>query len=347
MAANELDRLLRHKLEFARYVLSEAGLSKSGTRPELKERFEQGLASGRLSEERIAKVLAERDSWGNQSIKVFAIPDRLPNVETIQEQVQDMQRNLLEKFYAKETEGAEFPSPALSKGKGKQTKKAHDEDAKLGPPILEFKVATDLSSFSIFVKRSKSVLAPAEDLAPRTFSSDPDVIWKPFRSQDDELVSFIEVDHVRGHCLLSTRRVLKMGQLLRNNTYVDDVANDILSLARGNSLSLSTAISKLASTSYSAHQISVSKAQKKFVDAYLEAVSESDDAVRRNQDVQSALKSGVQSSLWMCNCHWHPVNGLDEKVHTVLFNKDSSINVLGEVSEASVRFVLSRILEAN
>jgi hypothetical protein len=73
-----LDSVMAQRAEHAKQLLGSAGLQKTGTKHDLRERLAEALSAGDLTPNHLVEVLDTVEAWGRQHVFLYVAPDKVP-----------------------------------------------------------------------------------------------------------------------------------------------------------------------------------------------------------------------------------------------------------------------------
>ena len=325
---NIIDQLTLRKLDYARQLLESVDLPHTGTRPKVRERLAKALEDGSISVSTLQALLGELDAWGDQRIQLRRFPARMLK---------------------------EFRSAAVVAKKAKTANMSHllHGTIALTPPLelTPMRVAYEESSsqkrLKLVAAKTRQIMVPQPDILDYFDVRYPGVVFKPFKVEIQKAVAFAEIDLDTGLAVVSTT-LLRQGQGYKAEfEEFFTVFRPFIPLQDADPVPLLDATHQIRQLPSSEIRL-VARQAKTAVGGKINYRSHSSRAdIRSDPELHQSQAILPNAPGLHCNCFWEPVDGLEEGVHTHVFAPAGEISILGQIREASARYVLRRILEIN
>lgn len=324
-----IEQLTLRKLSFSQQLLSEAKLAKTGIRTMVRGRLQDAVANGAISVETTKALLDELDCWGDQRIILRKMPDSLRD---------------------------EFGTIEQFRAKAEQVEMGHlfEGEIILEPPLeltpmrITYEERADGRYVKLMAAKTREVWFQQPDI-PEIHDevNHPGVVFKPYKKELQKVVAFAEIGIDSRLMLLSTKK------LHYGKGYTDEFEEfyqtfqSLISFNGMESISLYGAARALHAMSQDELSIYVHN-RRTSSGGIIGTRSHSRKVdVRQDSEINQALSPLAASVSPFCNCIWKPCGDLKESVHTHVYAPEGQVSILGQVKEASARYVLRRILNIN
>lgn len=312
-----LDYLFSHHKKFIQdFLRSRIDLLVSGTKAELRDRFDQALKDGRLVSSELVDLLDRIEGWGNQQVFLYRSNDSLvrrwANEESVRERLEECG---LESLLNRRRPLILPDEPTLS-------------SIEWLPERVRF----------LWVERRTW-----EERMPDRDRQEEDLMWRAYRARESRgVVSF-------DWSLVSNEAALMIQRLPRGTVY-DDVKEHfegelepVIGIREFEQVRVARAIERIEH-SEEADRRKLAHETRRGGRASFTSRGRTAD-VYADPDLQSARTAlGNNVVPWLGNFYWKPVDDeVSGRMHVVLHTKDNRVGVYGEWYEEEVRHVLSRI----
>jgi hypothetical protein len=327
-STNIIDQLTLRKLVYARELLKSAKLPYSGTRIKIRERLIDGIEKGIFETASLRATLDQLDAWGDQRIRIGIIPLSI---------LADYQSELA----------------ILEKAKEVQMENLINGEILLNPPLemtpmqIIYKEIDGQKVLWFVAAKTRQVMQPQLDIPDKVYEELPDVVFKPFKLETQKAISFAEINLNNGFTILSTT-------LIRRGSKYDAEFNEFysafhafLNLEDLEPIYLFNANRKIRDLSHSEIRL-VARQSKTSSGGKIDGRSHSVRFDMRADTELDLTFAALPDALGLyCNCFWEPLNSLIEPVHTHIYAPTGEVSIMGQVLEASAKYVLRRILDLN
>jgi hypothetical protein len=324
-----IEQLTLRNLVYTRQLLSSANLPKTGSKIILRERLHNAIANGTVSVVATKSLLDELDCWGNQRVILMLMPYAL-----------------LKEYWSADH--------LLQKARRAGMDHLFDGEIALEPPMeltpmrIAFEERADGRFIKLLAAKTREVWEQQTEI-PEYFDEKnyPGIVFKPFKRELQKVVAFAEIGLDSRLLMLSTKKLsygksytvefAEFFEAFQNLISFDDIeeislygaANIIHSLTRDE-------------VSIHARNLRTNSGGTIGTRSHSRRVD-----VRSDEEIRRALSPLAASASAFCNCIWKPKGELREEVHTHIHAPEGQISILGQINEASARYVLRRILEIN
>lgn len=316
-----LDYLFAHKMTFMQDFLRVHELSFSGSKSQLRQRFEEYLTGGLIQGETLITLLDRIEMWGRQHIYLYKSPDHAlnswKNEEEIRERLSDL--GLIDFFNQARP--------------------------------LSLPPGTALSSIEWSKESLKIIWVSSHQYEYREKNRDiieENMIWKAYAVKKARRLTIFDWDLISGDAMLMIQSVPK-GTNYKSSQYdairreFEEKLEPIIHISQFRQIPVGQAIKKIRKSSEVRRQWLAydtplgGRAEFKVLEIGGDTVS--DPALARADNALGDHRVG-----WLGDFYWNPVKGsLDNELHTRIFAFDKRIYILGQSTEREVRYAISRI----
>ena len=325
-----INQLTQHKLDFVRDLLTARnfrGVARL-TKSELRDKLKYAITEGLVTEADLLVLLNELDSWGKQRILLRRFPPALlqdyRNLESFQRRV------------------AETNFESLLNGQVSLT-----PTQELTPMRINLNIDGDAPLLTVVAAKTRDIWLPQQDIEPITDDNYPDIVFRPFKKENQKVIAFAEVNINSGYALISTN-IIRQGQAY-NAEFGEfySLFGDVLPFDEMQKVELyqaTRAIYDLPPTEIRllSHNRSTSAGNRINYNSQSRSLDFRDDS-----EMTQSWRALPDASNHFCNCIWHPCPDLCEEVHLHVYARDGQITILREARESSVRYVLRQINRLN
>jgi len=328
-ALNVVEQLTLRKLEYVRRLLASVDLPQSGIRSKVRERLVEAIERNLVSVSNLQALLNELDAWGDQRMRLGRIP-----VQALKE---FRSANSIAKKAAKAKMAHLLPGQI-----------ALIPPLELAPMRISYEENAGQRLLKLVAAKTRKIMQPQKDIPDHVDEAHyPGVVFKPFKVETQKVIAFAEIDLNTGLSLVSTA-LLRQGQGYKAEfEEFFTVFSPFIALQDANPVPLFDAYHRIRRLPQTEVTLVSRQARTKvggkinYRSHNSRADLRADPELARSQDV---LRNAPGLH---CNCFWEPVNGLEDRVHIHVFAPEGEVSILGQIREASARYVLRRILDVN
>jgi hypothetical protein len=323
-----IEQLTLRKLEYPRQLLKSSDIPHSGVRSKVRERLIEAIEKNHVTVSDLQTLLEELDAWGDQRIRVGRLPTGiLTNFQSL---------NSVSNAAAR-----------VGMGDLLDGEMALIAPLELTPVKIFYEEGAGQRRLRLLAAKTRQIMLPQPEIPDHIDQQYPDVIFRPFKVETQKALAFAEIDLVTGLTFISTT-LLRQGQGYTAE-FGEFIAafQPLIALQEIDLVHFYEATHRIRQLPPTEVRL-VAREARTSVGGKIYFRSHSSRADMRtdpelNQS-QAALPSAPSSH---CNCFWEPINGLEERVHTHIYGPEGEVSIFGQVREASVRYVLQRILSIN
>lgn len=324
-----VEQVTLYNLKFTRELLRKKGLRSSGTRDVVRKNCIAYLKSAELVAADLWALLAPLEMWGNQRVRLLRFSDK---------------------------ELAPFQSREATIERARLAELEHLIDEKLPlivpnevrPLSIRYVERDDRRLLILIAGKVREVWIYQHDLPNREDELDPEIVYRPFKRELQNTVSFAEIDLDSGDALISTK-------LLRTGTgyaaEFDELYRcfePLFQLADATTVDLYRATKNTYTLDTTEVRI---RNQRSLTSSGGTASFTSHSSladVRSDSELDHAQRTlGTDAPGDYCNCNWLRNGELSEDVHVYLHGASGEVSIHGQVREESVRYVLQRVQSVN
>lgn len=326
--ARIIEQVTLRKLFYTRELLRSVGEPYTGTRARLRERLERAVDTGKADPAALERLLNELDIWGNQRLRICRIDMAL-------------------------LAGLQSADAVERRAQAAGMQAILDGEVPLIPPgdltlaCISYEEDGHRRVLSLVAAKTRQVMVPQPDIPEHYDENYPGIVFKPFRQEAQKAISFAEINLHTGIVLLSSTL------LRRGNRYEAEFEDFFAAFDPLIPLFVTIPV-PLYNAAAAIRQLPLAEIRL-VADGARTNVGHRVDSrsmsrrvdLRTDPELQAYRKAVANATGVTCNCFWEPANGLTECVHTHIFAPQGEISILGQVTEASARHVLRRILTLN
>jgi len=316
--------LMAQRAEHARELLGLAGLRKSGTKEEIEERIVEAIKDGNIPIDDVVAILDKIEAWGRQHVFLYSAPDKVP-------------------AHLRSKSGLQ--SALDNAGWNVSVNSA----ATLALPKIKTVRLVNLTSERLRIEwveaRDWTERLPSLDYIDTV--SEQEVVFQACRKRQQRAISAFEWNFMAQTGELFIHRLPSGTKYDKEEEAFRALLKPIVDLDTFEFLGIKRALSKVKEapgvrerkTNYVAannSKISLQSAGRASTVGAEPELKEVGDLIKRSRKFGAAF----------LNCFWEKDGKLGQEVHTHIDSFDSKVGFLGQCSEESVRYVLSRIRKA-
>lgn len=327
---NVIEQFTLRKLVYARDFLSSSRLPYYGTRAQIRQRLIDSLGSERINIASLKALLDELDLWGDQRVRLSRIS-----------------RDVLADFSSSEAAHRKIDEAGLSD--------LLDGTISLEPPtdLTPMRISYEENGEGRWLKliaaKTQRVFIPQNDIPDyKDEENYPGVVFKPFKEETQKAAEFAEINLDTGLAVVSAT-LFRHGISYRaefNAFYT--IFDPLIELRTAEPIELFNATHNIRFQLPAQEvRIPARRAKTRFGGSIDFRSHSARMDIRTDSEIGLSEAALPSATSFFCNCYWEVCDSLAECVHTFVYAPQGEVSIMGQVREASARYVLRRILEIN
>ncbi len=305
-----VNQVTLHKLTFVRDLLKSKQLHSSGTRDKVRERCLEYLDEGKLTVEDFQSLLEPLEMWGNQRIRLVRFDEHLLNRFSNREAViVAVQQNDLQRIL-----DSKLPV-AISE--------------EITPLSIRYGESAGRRLLTLVGGKMRLVEVPADELGDKMDEAHPDVVWRPFRTEQQKVVSFAEIDLDSGLAMISTKLLRQGAKYTAEFGEFFWAFEPFISLSDADLIPLVGAVYRIFHTTQAEEVRIYNQKLRDAQGGTMDTKAHSSRAdVRQHNLLNAAIELfGDDTPGYFCNCRWQQCQDLCEEVHTNIHGQEGEITI--------------------
>jgi hypothetical protein len=325
-----VEQITLRKLVHAREFLAASKLTRGGTRDQIRERLSKLVEDNEAVVSRLKFLLDELDAWGDQRIRIGRMPmDELADLKDEQAIIRKVTQAGLEHLLDGQI--------------------AVEPPGELTPMFISYEENESGRFLRMVAAKTRQVMVAQKDIPDmRDEEHYPGIVFKPYKEETQKAIDFAEIELGTGLTLSSTTLLRQgVGYRAEFNEFIAAFA-PVIALHRVNPVELYTAVRSIRNALKNTEVRIMSRRARTSSGGYIDYRSHSSRADLRADTELGAAEAALPTAPGVhCNCYWEQCPYLDEVVHTFIYAPQGEVSIMGQVREASARYVLHRILQVN
>lgn len=318
-----VDSVMAQKTEHARELLHSVGYPKSGTKEVLRERLEQALDEGKITLANLAELLDTVDAWGRQHVILYSTPSRVPT-------------------HLKTVTGLESTLKNIG-----WNIKVNEATSHINPTTKELRLVSlkkDRLRIEWVETRRWNERLPHLDHTDKVQGEE--VVYQASKKRYQRAISFFEWNFTAETAELFIHRLPSGTRYDMEELVFKELLKPLIDLDTFDKVKMRKALTKLKDTpgvrERKTNYVGASGAKLSMQSSSKQTTIAAVPELKQHRDLLRNSKLGAA----FLNCFWEEGGNLQHEVHTHIDGFGSRVGFLAQYSEASVRYVLSRIRKA-
>jgi hypothetical protein len=324
-----VDMVLAHPNRYIKEILKNNDIPTSGTKEELREKFNDGLSTGKLTIPTLVNFLDEIEGWGNQHVYLYKSSDEhLAPIKDESEFVKVLKRvglyGLLNKY-----------NPIILPDVPKVTA------IKLGNSRLRVQWV-EKRTWENRLSEQDQKMEPQLNDGDGSWSQ-TEIIYKAYQINTKRGITTFDLDLVTGYGALMIQRLPSGSEYEEKKEFFEKEIEPIVKISSFERVRFGRAINKIMDSgeviSRQGGFQTAGGAKASFTSRTKKRDTKADPDLKKSQE---AL--GPNAVAILGNFYWLPQSSrLERQLHVKMYSKDQRVGFFGECLEKEVRYVLSRI----
>ena len=223
----------------------------------------------------------------------------------------------------------------------------NEPPANLTPMVINYVEDDAQGTLQLYAAKSRIVEVPDNSVPVLTDERYPGVLFKPYRQEIQKAVDFAEINLTNGDALFSTTLLRSGGSYRAEFKELFEVFQPLIALGAASPVVLYDAVKKIPTLPQKEVLVPGNDKRTSIGGRITHRSHSLKSDLRLDPDIMKSEQAIASTDSVSCNCYWAALGKLLERVHTHVYAPEAEISVMGQVREASVRYVLRRILEVN